>query len=104
VVFISQMDSVVRTSVPGEVVTIEMNEDNKYEIVIFYKEHYFWYNNVLKPSVRKMQKLSSGQSIGTYKSGDELELRVYKEPTRTEAEKMIDPREMLECRILKAGD
>src|SRR5262245_54268056 len=46
VVMISQVDTTVRSCVPGEVVTVQANEEGKYEIVIFYKDHYFWYNNV----------------------------------------------------------
>jgi hypothetical protein len=75
---------------------VQVNEENKYEIVVFYKEHYFWYNNVTKPLVKRFQKVTASQVIGTYTSGDELELRVYREPKRAEPE-MIDPREMLEC-------
>lgn len=101
VILISQKDSLVRACVPGEVVKVQANEENKYEIVIFYKENYFWYNNVTKPSVTRMQKVVAGQTIGIYTFGDELELRMYKEPRKGDPE-MIDPREMLECKIPKA--
>ena len=96
VIILSTTDTVVRSGVPGEVVAVQVNEDNKYEVVIFYKDHYFWYNNVTRPFVRKMQKVTPSQAIGSYTHGDELELRVYKEPKRADPE-MIDPREMLEC-------
>ena len=96
VVIMSKTDTVIRSGVPGEVVTVQVHEENKYEIVVFYKEHYFWYNNVTKPLVKRFQKVTASQVIGTYTSGDELELRVYREPKRAEPE-MIDPREMLEC-------
>ena len=96
VIIMSQSDTVIRSGVPGEVVTVQINEENKYEVVIYYKDHYFWYNNVTKPLVRRLQKVTASQVIGTYTTGDELELRVYKEPKRAEPE-MIDPREMLEC-------
>ena len=96
VIIMSQTDTVVRSGVPGDVVTVQVNEDNKYEIVIFYKDHYFWYNNVTKPFVKRLQKVTPSQAIGSYTHGDELELRVYKEPKKADPE-MIDPREMLEC-------
>jgi hypothetical protein len=51
--------------------------------------------------VRRLQKVVAGQNIGKYTFGDELELRVYKEPKRADPE-MIDPREMLECKVPKA--
>ena len=96
VIIMSKIDTAVRSGVPGEVVTVQVNEDNKYEIVIFFKDHYFWYNNVTRPLVRRMQKVTASQVIGTYTHGDELELRVYKEPKKADPE-MIDPRSMLEC-------
>lgn len=96
VIIISQTDSVVLSGVPGDIVTVQVNEENKYEVVIFYKDHYFWYNNVTKPLVKRMQKVTAAQAIGIYTPGDELELRVYKEPKKADPE-MIDPREMLEC-------
>jgi hypothetical protein len=96
VIIMSSTDTTVRSGVPGEVVTVQVNEDNKYEIVIFFKDHYFWYNNVTRPLVRRFQKVTASQVIGTYTHGDELELRVYKEPKKADPE-MIDPRSMLEC-------
>ncbi len=101
VIMISQRDSIIRACVPGEVVTVQANEENKYEVVIFYNDHYFWYNGVAKPVVRRLQKVVAGQSIGLYTLGDELELRVYKEPKKADPE-MIDPRDMLECKVPKA--
>ena len=101
VIMISHVDSIVRSCVPGEVVNVQVNEDNKYEIVVYYKEHYFWYNNVTKPAVKRMQKVTAAQTLGSYTFGDELELRVYKEPRKNDPE-MIDPRDMLECKVPKA--
>jgi hypothetical protein len=97
VIIISQTDSIVRAGVPGDVVTVQVNEDNLYEIVIYYKEHYFWYNNVTKSHVRRLQKVTASQTIGTYTPGVEVELRVYKEPKK-EDPIMLDPRDMLDCR------
>ena len=101
VIMISQQDSLIRACVPGEVVKVQANEEGKFEIVIFYNDHYFWYNNVTRSKVTRMQKVVAGQTIGLYTFGDELELRVYKEPKKADPE-MIDPREMLECKIPKA--
>ena len=70
VIIMSQSDTVIRSGVPGEVVTVQINEENKYEVVIYYKDHYFWYNNVTKPLVRRLQKVTASQVIGTYTTGD----------------------------------
>jgi len=101
VIMISTQDSLIRSVVSGEVVKVQANEENKYEVVLFYNDHYFWYNNVTRPRVTRLQKVVAGQTIGIYTFGDELELRVYKEPKKSDPE-MIDPREMLECKIPKA--
>lgn len=101
VIMISHVDSIIRSCINGEVVKVVSNGDNEYEIVIFYKEFYFWYNNVSKPLVNTRQVVKAGQTIGIYKFGDELEFRMFKEMKKDEPE-MLDPRELLECKVPKA--
>jgi hypothetical protein len=101
VVFISHADSIIRSCVNGEVVKIAPNENDEYEVVIFSKDLYFWYNNVSKPIVSVRQVVKAGQTIGIYKFGDELEFRMYKEMKKDEPQ-MIDPRNLLECKVPKA--
>lgn len=98
VIMISQVDTIVRSCITGTVSNVNMTEDKRYEIVVYYKDYYFWYYGVAKPSVKKGQKVIAGQGIGTYTFGTEMELRMFKH------EDQIDPRDLLECKIPRADD
>jgi len=95
VIMISQTDTVVRSAYEGKVSNVSQTEDGLYEVVIYYKDLYFWYYNVTKPLVRKMEVVKAGQAIGTYSAGNELEFRVFRD------EVAIDSRNWLECKIIK---
>jgi hypothetical protein len=97
VTMLSNSDSLVYSSYEGKVSNVSVTEDNRYEIVIYYKEYYMWYYGVTKPLVRVNQDLKKGDKIGTYTKNSELEFRLFKD------EEPIDPREMLECRIEKSN-
>lgn len=79
------------------VVKVEPSEDNTYEIVINVKELFFWYHGVIKPLVKRGQSVTAGQTLGIYTFGTELEFRMYDD------EDMKDPRDLLECKVPKAG-
>jgi Peptidase family M23 len=98
VIMISNVDTIVRSSVNGTVSNVNMTEDNRYEIVVYYKNYYFWYYGVSKALVKVNQNVTAGQSIGTYKLGTELEFRMYKD------EQQMDPRNLLECKIPRADE
>ena len=98
VIMISNADSIARSCINGTVSNVNPAEDGGYEIVIYYKNYYFWYYGVEKPLVKKNDNVSARQAIATYKKGSELEFRMFKD------EKPLDPREMLECKIVKAND
>jgi hypothetical protein len=95
VTMVSHSDSLVYSTYEGKVSNVSVTEDNRYEIVIYYKEYYMWYYGVAKPSVRISQDVKKGDKIGTYNKDSELEFRLFKD------EEPVDPREMLECRIEK---
>lgn len=101
VIMISQVDSLIRSCINGEVLKVSSTEDDKYDVVIAYKDYYFWYYNVAKPLVNERQGVKAGQTIGIYKFGDELEFRMFKE-MKDEEPKMMDPRPLLDCKIEKA--
>jgi len=103
VIMISNMDSIIRSCVNGEVVKVVKNEDSTYEVVIFAKGFYFWYNNVAKPAVQVRQVVTAGQTVGVYELGEELEFRMYKEMKKDEPV-MMDPRNWLECKVPKAAE
>ncbi len=96
VVMVSLRDSIARSCINGTVSNVHLAEEGNYEIVIYYKNYYFWYFGVSAPLVRKNEVVKAGQAIATYKSGSELEFRMFKD------EKPMDPRAFLECKILKA--
>ena len=96
VIMISHVDSIVRSCIKSKVVKVEAAEDNNYEIVINTGDLYFWYYGVVKPKVVRGQELTAGQTIGIYKFGTELEFRMFRH------EDMLDPRDLLECKIPKA--
>ena len=98
IIMMSQVDTLIRSVVTGTVSNVSPTEDNSYEIVVYYKNLYFWYYGVAKPWVKKGQNVTAGQTIGTYKFGTELELRMFKD------EEPMDPRNLLECKIPKADD
>jgi hypothetical protein len=96
IIMISQVDTIIRSSITGNVSNINPTEDNRYEIVVYYKHFYFWYYGVTVPLVKKGQSVRAGQAIGTYTMGLELEFRMFKD------EEPIDPRNLLECKVPKA--
>lgn len=98
VIMISMMDTIARSCIDGVVSNVNQAEEGNYEIVIFYKDYYFWYYGVAMPKVKKGEKVTARQAIASYKPGNELELRMFKN------EKPMDPRIFLECKILKATD
>jgi hypothetical protein len=98
VIMVSNMDSIARSCVTGTVSNVSQTEDGNYEVVIYYKNYYFWYYGVSKPLVKKGQNVTAREAIAIYKPGSELEFRMFKD------EKPMDPRALLECTILKAND
>ena len=98
IIMISQMDTIVRSCVTGTVSNVSSTEDGGYEIVVYFKDFYFWYYGIAKPLVKKGDNVTARQAIGTYKSGTEMEFRMFKN------EDQMDPRNLLECKIPKADD
>ncbi len=93
VIMISKMDTAVRSCIDSKVLSINPTEEGRYEMVIFYKEYYFWYYGIKKPLVNINQELKAGEVLGTYEFGEEMEFRMFKD------EEMMDPRSYLECTI-----
>jgi hypothetical protein len=95
VIMVSMTDTLIRSAYTGAVSNVNRTEDSLYEVVIFYKDYYFWYYNVTKPLVKKGDSVKAGQNIGIYTLGNELEFRVFIK------EDIIDPRNWLECKVPK---
>lgn len=98
IIMISQVDTIVLSSINATVSNVNTTEDGRYEIVIYYKDLYFWYYGVAKPLVKRGDNVVARQPIGTYKFGTELEFRMFRH------EDQMDPRNLLECKIPRADD
>lgn len=98
VIMISMNDTIARSCIEGTVSNVSQADEGGYEIVIFYKDYYFWYYGVSAPLVKKGERVTVRQPIASYTKGNELEFRMFKN------EKPLDPRPFLECKILKATD
>jgi hypothetical protein len=93
VIMISRVDTAIRSCIEGEVLSINPTEDGRFEMVVFYKEYYFWYYGISKALVNVKQQIKSGQVLGMYKFGTEMEFRMFKD------EEPMDPRTFLECKV-----
>jgi len=93
VIMISRTDTAIRSCIDGKVASINPTEDGRYEIVIFYKDWFFWYYGISKALVNVNQQIKAGQVLGNYTFGQEMEFRMFK------FEEPMDPREFLECKV-----
>jgi len=91
VILTSKMDTTVLAVHDGAVVIVARTEDTKYDVVIQFRNYYFWYAGVLAPNVRQGTKVKAGDIIGTYKPGDMLELLMFQQ------EEPVNPRKYLKC-------
>ena len=93
VIMISRTDTAIRSCIDAKVLSINPTEDGRYEIVIYYKEWYFWYYGISKALVNVNQQIKAGQVLGNYTFGQEMEFRMFKD------EEPMDPRQFLECKV-----
>jgi len=91
VMITSKVDTVVKAVHDGSIVIVARTEDTKYDVVIQYKNYYFWYVGVVSPKVRQNSKVKAGDLLGTYKPGEMLELLMYQQ------EEPVNPRKYLKC-------
>jgi murein DD-endopeptidase MepM/ murein hydrolase activator NlpD len=95
VIMVSKIDTAVRSCIDAKVYSINATEDGRFEMVVYssqYKDYYFWYYGINTALVNVNQYIKAGQVIGTYKFGQEMEFRMFKD------EEAVDPREFLECK------
>ena len=91
VMLTSRVDTAVLAVHEGAVTIVARTEDTKYDVVIQYRNYYFWYAGVLAPKVRQGSKVKPGDIIGGYKPGDMLELLMFQQ------EEPVNPRKYLKC-------
>ena len=87
----SKTDTAVQAVHEASVVIVARTEDTKYDVVLQFRNYYFWYAGVLAPKVRQGSKVKTGDIIGTYKPGDMLELLMFQQ------EEPVNPRKYLKC-------
>ena len=98
IIMVSNVDTLLRSCITGKVTNVSPTEDSNFEIVIHYKNFYFWYYGVANPLVKKGQNVVAGQSIGNYVSGTEIEFRMFK------FEEPVNARNLLDCKVPAAKD
>ena len=91
VILTSKIDTTVQAVHEGAVVIVARTEDTKYDVVLQYRNYYFWFAGVLTPKVRQGTKVRAGDIIGTYKPGDMLEMLMFQQ------EEPVNPRKFLKC-------
>ena len=91
VMITSKTDTLVQAVHDGAVIIVARTEDMRYDLVIQYKNYFFWYAGILVPKVRQGVRIKAGEIIGTYKPGELLEILMYQQ------EEPVNPRKYLKC-------
>ena len=91
VMITSKTDTLVQAVHDGAVIIVARTEDIRYDLVIQYKNYFFWYAGILMPKVRQGIRIKAGDMIGTYKPGELLEILMYQQ------EEPVNPRKYLKC-------
>jgi hypothetical protein len=93
IIIVTKKDTIIRSCINATVSNVNPTEDDRFEVVIYYKDYYFWYYGVKQPFVKRGDALKAGQPLGKYIMGTEVEFRMFKK------EEAMDPREFLDCKM-----
>ena len=93
IIMVTKKDSIIRSCIDATVSNVNPTEDERFEVVIYHKDYYFWYYGVKQPIVKRGDLLKAGQPLGRYIMGTEVEFRMFKK------EEPIDPRKYLDCKM-----
>jgi hypothetical protein len=91
VMLTSRVDTTVQAVHEAQVTIVARTEDTKYDVVLQYRNYFFWYAGVLAPKVKQGTKVKAGDVIGSYRPGDLLELLMFQQ------EEPVNPRKYLKC-------
>ncbi|MFC0772739.1 M23 family metallopeptidase [Terrimonas alba] len=91
IILSSTTDTLVKACIDATISNVQKDEEGKWEIVFYHKDYWFWLSGVSKPSVRKDQKVKTGDAIGILQPGQKLELLLY------DFETPIDPKKYMHC-------
>jgi hypothetical protein len=92
VMFTSKTDSLVLAVHNALVVIVARAEDKTFDIVLQFKQYYFWYTGVITPKVKAYAAVKPGDVIGTYKPDGLLEVTMYLQ------EEPMNLRKYLKCK------
>ena len=93
VMFTSKTDTLVQAVHDAQVVLVARNpEDQTFDVVLQYKSYMFWYSGVISTKTKQGSRVKAGDIIGTYKTGNLLELLMYLR------EEPVNPRKYLLCK------
>jgi len=93
IIMITKLDTIIRSCINATVAAVNPTEDQRFEVVIYYKDYYFWYYGVAQPLVKRGDILKAGQPLGKYIPGTEVEFRMFNK------EEPMDPRLHLDCKM-----
>ena len=93
IIMITKRDTIIRSCIDATVATVNPTEDQRFEVVIYHKDYYFWYYGVAQPFVKRGDLLKAGQPLGKYIPGTEVEFRMFNK------EEPMDPRIHLDCKM-----
>lgn len=93
IVMTTKKDTIIRSCINATVSNVNPTEDQRFEVVIYYKEYYFWYYGVSQPFVKRGDVVKAGQPLGKYIPGTEVEFRMFNK------EEPMDPRNYMDCKM-----
>jgi len=91
IILSSATDTLVKACTDAVISTIQQDEEGKWEIVFNHKDYWFWLSGLAKPTVRKDQKVKTGDTLGTLLPGQKIELLLF------DFETPIDPKKYMNC-------
>ena len=95
---VSIPDTTVKACIAGRVSNVIQNDDEKWDVVFYYRDYYFWYSGLSKVIVKKNDNLKVSQPLGYIMPGDKLELSIFKFETP------LDPTRFLDCKVVMKTD
>ena len=91
--FTSKTDTLVQAVHDGLVIAVRrIPEASSYDVLLEFKTYLFWYAGIIIPKVKQGIRVKAGDIMGTYRTGDLIELQVYQN------EEPINPRKYLKCK------
>ncbi len=91
IVVISRSDSVVKAGFDGKISNVAKAEGKTYDVVMHLGNYYAWYSGVRNPVVKVGQRINKGETLGSIKPRDELEVMLFYFETP------MDIRKYLQC-------